>query len=313
MTHDDVVDDRPAALRRPPEPPAVYLDEVVGRALAEDLSGGDLTSAACVDATRMAHAEAIARDSLVVCGGAVFARAFALVDPSVEVAVAVQDGDRVGPGEVIWRVAGLARSLLAAERVALNFVQRMSGIATLAAAYTSAVTSGAATRIVDTRKTTPGLRPLERYAVRVGGAYNHRDHLGAAVMIKDNHIAAAGGIEAAVARARAYAPHTCRVEVEVASLEQLDEAMTSGVDIVMLDNMDDDTVRRALELVGDAPMRPLVEVSGGITRERIAVLSALGVDVISVGALTHSAPAADISLLFRPGAGGRDATQHASP
>jgi nicotinate-nucleotide pyrophosphorylase (carboxylating) len=181
------------------------------------------------------------------------------------------------------------------ERVALNFVQRMSGTATLARSFVDALPAGTSTRITDTRKTTPGLRALERYAVRVGGARNHRDSLGAAVLIKDNHIAASGSIHEAIRRARAHAPHTSKIECEVDSLAQLDEALAAGADIVLLDNMDTATVTEA---VRRAKGKALTEASGGITIARVAELARAGVDAISVGALTHSAPAADIGLDF---------------
>ena len=187
-------------------------------------------------------------------------------------------------------------SVVMAERTALNFAQRMSGIATSARAYTGALAPGSRTRIADTRKTTPGLRVLERYAVRTGGAHNHRDNLGSAVMIKDNHIIAAGGIAPAVERARARAPHTSRIEVEVANLVELEQAITARADIIMLDNFTIEDVRRAMDRVAQLPVRPIIEASGGITETRIRELSEAGVDVISVGALTHSAPAADIAL-----------------
>ncbi len=280
--------------------PRGAVDRLVDMALAEDLASGDLTSEACVAADTGCVAEAIARHDMVVCGGEVFARAFERHDPATTVALLLADGQPAAAGAVIWRVRGKARSVLSAERVALNFVQRMSGIASEARKYAAAVAPGSATRITDTRKTTPGLRLLERYAVRVGGAYNHRDNLGSAVMIKDNHIVAAGSIATAVARAKARAPHTCRIEVEVTGLAELDEALAAGADIVMLDNMDSGQVKEALARV-DAHQRaggarPIVEASGGITLARVAELSAAGVDVISVGALTHSVRAADISL-----------------
>jgi nicotinate-nucleotide pyrophosphorylase (carboxylating) len=269
------------------------LSPVVVRALAEDLEGGDLTTEATVDPNTEAIGSAAARSDVVVCGGEVFRTVFAEVDPSLDVALTVADGRRAKRGDVLWTVRGNARSILMGERTALNFVQRMTGIATLARRYVDAVPDGCATRITDTRKTTPGLRMLERYAVRTGGAHNHRDTLGSAVLIKDNHIISAGGITPAVTRARARAPHTSRIEVEVESLAELDEALTAGADIVMLDNFApsdlDEAVRRAKG-------RALVEVSGGITLERIAALARAGIDVISVGALTHSAPAADIGL-----------------
>lgn len=277
------------------------IDAVVSRALEEDLASGDLSSEACVPADASASAEALARHELVVCGGEVFRRVFEQVDPATIVELLRADGDVVAPGEPIWRARGRARSLLMAERVALNFTQRMSGIASLARRYVAACPEGSTTRIADTRKTTPGLRSLERYAVRTGGAHNHRDDLGSAVMIKDNHIVAAGGIEAAVERARARAPHTSRIEVEVTSMDELEQALKAGADIVMLDNMNDEQVTAAVarcRAAGGPPRGPIVEASGGVTLARIPALCAAGVDVISVGALTHSAPAADISLEF---------------
>ncbi len=275
------------------------IDAAVGRALDEDLASGDLTSEACVPAAAAAEGVALARHAMVVCGGEVFRRTFQLVDPSTEVEFVKADGELVAAGEVLWRIRGKARALLMAERVALNFVQRMTGIATAAHRYVAARPPGATTRIADTRKTTPGLRAFERYAVRTGGAHNHRDDLGSAVMIKDNHIVAAGGIPAAVARARERAPHTCRVEVEVTTMSELELALDAGADIIMLDNMDDAAIRVAVgrcRAVGYPPHGPIVEASGGITLARIATLCDAGVDVISVGALTHSAPAGDISL-----------------
>lgn len=272
------------------------LDEIILTALREDLAGGDLSVEACVDPDRRARARALAKSPLVVAGGEVFRRVFQLVDARTEVFLDVSDGQKAGDRRCIWRASGFARSLLMAERTALNFVQRMSGTATLARACVDAIPAGSSTRITDTRKTTPGLRALERYAVRIGGAHNHRNDLGAAVMIKDNHIVAAGGIAPAVARARALAPHTSRVEVEVGSLTELDQALAAGADIIMLDNFDDAGVAAAVARVATCSPRPMIEASGGITLERIAALARLGVDVISVGALTHSAKAADISL-----------------
>jgi nicotinate-nucleotide pyrophosphorylase (carboxylating) len=275
------------------------IDAIVDRALEEDLAGGDLSGEACVDASRNAEAEARARKPVVACGGEVFRRVFARIDTRVTCDVLVPDGTAVAAGTALWRVAGPARALLAGERTALNLAQRMTGIATLTRRYVEALPAGATTRITDTRKTTPGLRVLERYAVRTGGGVNHRNDLGSAVMIKDNHIIAAGGITPAVERARARAPHTSRVEVEVDSLAQLEEALSAGADIVMLDNFSTEDVQKAVARVaGLGQARPLLEASGGITLERITELARAGVDVISVGALTHSAPAADIGLDF---------------
>lgn len=271
------------------------LESLVDRALAEDLGAGDITTQACIDADAKAVAQAVARTDLVVCGGPVFALVCHRVDPSLAVELNVLDGTKVKGGSKIFRIEGRARSILSAERVALNFVQRMSGIATLTRAHVDALTPGSRTRITDTRKTTPGLRALERYAVRMGGGHNHRDNLGAAVLIKDNHIAACGGVRAAIERARAWAPHTSRIECEVDTRAQLDEALAAGADIVLLDNMTNDAVREAKDRVAG---RAFLEVSGGITLERIRELSAIGIDAISVGRLTHSAAAADIALDF---------------
>lgn len=272
------------------------VDVIIDRSLEEDLAGGDLTTECCVDADRLATAEALAKQELVVCGGEVFARVMQRVEPRIEVDRLHPDGALVPARTVVWRVQGPARGILMAERVALNLVQRMSGIATLARTYAAALPEGSTTRVTDTRKTTPGLRHLERYAVRMGGAHNHRDNLGSAVMIKDNHIVAAGGITAAVERARQLAPHTSRIEVEVTSQGELDEALRAGADVVLLDNMDDDAVRAAVARARAWARPPIIEASGGITLARVGVLAEAGVDVISVGALTHSAPAADISL-----------------
>jgi nicotinate-nucleotide pyrophosphorylase (carboxylating) len=274
-------------------PLGVLLDATITRALAEDLEGGDLTTDAIAGPDSRAVARAIARTPLVVSGGDVFARVFFLIDPGVRVEALHRDAEGAAAGETVLLVEGSARSILMGERTALNFLQRMSGIATLSRRYTQQLPDGSKLRITDTRKTTPGLRSLERYAVRCGGAHNHRDDLGSAILIKDNHIALAGGIEEAIARARRRAPHTSRIEIEVESLEALDRALAAGADIVMLDNFADDAVA---EGVRRAKGRALVEVSGGVTLERIATLARLGVDVVSVGALTHSAPAADISL-----------------
>jgi nicotinate-nucleotide pyrophosphorylase (carboxylating) len=269
------------------------LDPIIDCALAEDLAGGDLTSELTVDVDTRARAVAIARTSLTVCGGFVFARVFERLDRDVKVVLHEADGARVEAGRELWSVQGTARALLSAERTALNFVQRMSGIATHARAYVEALPRGSATRVTDTRKTTPGLRALERYAVRTGGAHNHRDNLGSAVLIKDNHIVAAGGIRQAVERARKGAPHTSRIEVEVENFDELESALEAKADIILLDNFALDELKEA---VRRASGRAILEASGGITLESISKVAACGVDIISVGALTHSAPAADIAL-----------------
>ena len=277
------------------ELPLVVVDRVIAVALEEDLASGDITTEACIDADARAVAHAVARKDMVVCGGPVFARVFTTVDPSLAVESHAGDGTLATAGSQLWTVRGRARSILMGERVALNLVQRMCGVATQARRYVDALPPGSKTRITDTRKTTPGLRALERYAVRAGGAHNHRDDLGAAVLIKDNHVAACGGVRAAIERARAGAPHTAKIECEVDSLEQLDEALAAGADIVLLDNMSTPTV---IEAVARTRGRALLEASGGITLERVAELGRAGVDAISVGALTHSVPAADVGLDF---------------
>ena len=273
------------------------IDSIVLIALAEDLSSGDITTDSCIPLSARSVAHAVARRPMTACGATVFARVFARVDASLKVEVHEVDGARVPAGARLWSVSGSSRAILMGERTALNLTQRMTGVATLTRSYVDALPKGSATRIADTRKTTPGLRALERYAVRVGGGHNHRDNLGSAVLIKDNHIVAAGGIHAAITRARAYAPHTSRIECEVDSIDQLVVALDAGADIVLLDNMNTETVRQAVALTRG---RAIVEASGGVTLARIAELAEAGVDVISSGALTHSAPAADIGLDFDP-------------
>jgi nicotinate-nucleotide pyrophosphorylase (carboxylating) len=287
-------------MHEPFELPRVLFEALVSRALAEDLGSGDPTTEACVDPQAVATAHAVAREPLVVCGGPVFVCVFDQVDETLVVESRAAEGARLEAGARLWTVRGRARSILMGERVALNFVQRMCGVATRTRAYVDAVPVGAPTQITDTRKTTPGLRALERYAVRVGGGRNHRDDLGGAVLIKDNHVAACGGVASAIARARAAASHSAKIECEVDTLEQLEEALSAGVDIVLLDNMPTDVAAEAVRL---ARGRALLEASGGITLERVGELARAGVDVISVGALTHSVRASDIGLDFEVGAG----------
>ena len=273
--------------------PSVLLQQAVDRALGEDLHAGDLTSEALLSEDVQCVARAVAKQPLVACGSEVFARVFYSVDPTLRVEEFVPDGQQVPAGTALYCVEGSARSVLAGERTALNFVQRLAGVATLARRFVEQLPEGAKARIVDTRKTTPGLRAFERYAVRTGGAVNHRDSLGAGVLIKDTHVVAAGSLTQAIERARRAVPHTCRVEVEVESLAGVDEALAAGADIIMLDNFEPTELSLAIDKIAG---RALVEVSGGVTLERVAELARAGVDVISVGALTHSAPAADISL-----------------
>ena len=269
------------------------VDAVIERALSEDLSGGDVTSAATVPPGLKVDARLVAKAPLVVCGLFVAGRVFAKLDSSVRFTAVAAEGNRVKPGAELARVEGNARALLAGERTALNLLQRLSGVATMTRAFADA--AGGKVRICDTRKTTPGLRRLQRYAVRCGGGYNHRNDLGSGVLIKENHIRCAGGVEAAVRAARKRAPHPLRIECEVTDFAELDAAVEAGADAVLLDNMDDERVMAAVSRVG---RRAIVEVSGGITLQRVTKLAGMGVDVISVGALTHSATAADISMLF---------------
>ncbi len=275
----------------PPAPS--ILASLVQQALAEDLGRGDITTQACVEPSVRGTAMLNAREPLVVCGLPVIEEVFSQIDLLVDIDPQVADADSVEADATVAILRGPAASILIGERVALNFMQRMSGVATMTRRYVDAVPGGCRTRITDTRKTTPGLRALERYAVRCGGGHNHREDLSSAVLIKDNHIAAAGGLTEAVRRARDYAPHTCRIECEVDSKEHLEEAISAGVDIVMLDNFSDEAVRDAVTFIAG---RALIEVSGGITFERIPILAKLGVDVISVGALTHSSPSCDLGL-----------------
>jgi nicotinate-nucleotide pyrophosphorylase (carboxylating) len=268
---------------------------IIDLALTEDVSGGDVTSNATVPASLEACGTLLAKAPGVISGLAAAAEVFRRVDPAVTFTPLVTDGDRVEAMTPLARVDGPARSLLAGERVALNILQRLSGVATTTARYVDAV-AGSGARVVDTRKTTPGLRALEKAAVRDGGGQNHRFGLTDGVLIKDNHLAAVGGpdrVSRAIALARASAPHTLRIEVEVTTLDEVREALAAGADVIMLDNMDVAVMREAVALVGG---RALLEASGGITLESIDDVARTGVDLISVGALTHSAPALDISL-----------------
>ncbi|WP_187323520.1 carboxylating nicotinate-nucleotide diphosphorylase [Stigmatella aurantiaca] len=271
-----------------------YLDRLIHLALDEDLgAAGDVTSNALVPPEALGSGELVAKEQMVLAGLGAFARVFHHVDPEVKVEFLRHDGEEVKPKTVTARVSGRLRSLLAAERTALNIVQRMSGIATLARQAVAAV-RGSKLQILDTRKTTPGLRGLSKEAVRLGGASNHRFGLFDGILIKDNHIAAVGGsIQEALRRARANAPRLVKIEIEVTNLQQLAEAVAEGADVVMLDNMDDELIRQSVQLsAGRVPL----EVSGGVTLERLPRLAKLGVDFVSLGALTHSARSMDLSL-----------------
>lgn len=269
------------------------IQRVVDLALDEDAPFGDLTSQTLVPATAVAHAELVAREPGVFAGAEVFAIAMTTLDPEVVVTQQVADGERFETGAALATVVGPARAVLQAERVALNLVQRMTGIATRTATYVEAV-AGTDVRVVDTRKTTPGLRALERHAVRCGGGHNHRYSLSDAVMAKDNHLAVIDDITTALKQAKADLPHTTHIEVEVDRLDQIDAVLASGaVGTVLLDNFSNDDLRAGVAQIAG---RALVEASGGITLETIGEIARTGVDIISVGALTHSVRALDLGL-----------------
>jgi nicotinate-nucleotide pyrophosphorylase (carboxylating) len=272
------------------------IDDIIRRALDEDAPWGDLTSEAFLPDAARATAALVAREPGVFSGADVFARVFELVDPATRVEVIVGDGQRFEGEAVLARVEGSARAVLRAERIALNLTQRMSGIATLTARYVEAV-AGTRARVVDTRKTTPGLRVLERQAVRDGGGHNHRFSLSDAVLAKDNHLAvlAAAGVSIgdAIRAARERIGHTTHLEVEVDRLDQIEPVVAAGVDTIMLDNFTPDELREGVALVAG---RALVEASGGVSLDTVAAIAATGVDVISVGALTHSPRALDLGL-----------------
>lgn len=270
---------------------------LIDLALDEDAGLGDVTSRAIFPAKHTSRAFIEAGHDLVVCGLHVAAAVFTKVDPALKVTLTATDGDRVKKGGVILRVVGPTASLLTAERTALNFIQRLSGIATLSRKFAAAV-AGTGVRIVDTRKTMPAFRALEKYAVRCGGCFNHRSSLGEHVLIKDNHIAAAGSLTKAVKLCRAAAPHLAKIEVEAKTLAEVREAVRAAADVILLDNMSPALVRNAVALIGGAA---LIEISGGVRYETLRDYALPGVDVISVGALTHSAPAADLSLTILPG------------
>jgi nicotinate-nucleotide pyrophosphorylase (carboxylating) len=270
------------------------IDRIIDIALAEDIHTGDITTLAMLPQARRMRARLVAKEPMVLAGVAVAERVFARLDPSTRFQAEFSDADRLQVGDVIARIEGDAAALLQGERVSLNLLQRMCGIATQTAAYVQEI-AGTGARVVDTRKTTPGLRVLEKYAVRVGGGTNHRTGLYDGVLIKENHIAAAGGIPEAVRRARAYIPHTLKVEVETESLEQVALALEAGADIIMLDNMGLPEMSEAVALIGG---RALVEASGGVNLGSIRAIAQTGVDIISVGALTHSVRACDISMLM---------------
>ncbi|MEM1009311.1 MAG: carboxylating nicotinate-nucleotide diphosphorylase [Myxococcota bacterium] len=274
------------------------LDHLIELAFREDLVGGDVTSDPLFLPDQCCTAHAMAKQGLVVCGMDVAQRVFTLLDPRTTWEAFVEDGMQVESGTRLFQVHGRAGPMLKAERIALNFMQHLSGIATQAQVFAQRV-ADLPVRIVDTRKTLPGFRALQRYAVRVGGCFNHRDNLGAGVLIKENHIRAAGSIARAVEQIRRQSPHLLKIEVEVTCLEELKQAITAGAEVVMLDNMSVEQLHKAVQYTRDTAPSILLEASGGVRLETLRAISETGVDIISVGSLTHSVQAADISLLFK--------------
>ena len=268
------------------------VDPLILGALKEDITSEDVSTNSVMPEPKLGQVDLICKEDGIICGLQIFARTFQLLDDSTKVELMAQDGDAVKRGQLLAQVTGDIRVLLCGERTALNYLQRMSGIAT----YTHSVATlleGTGIRLLDTRKTTPNNRIFEKYAVRIGGGNNHRYNLTDGVLLKDNHIGAAGGVKEAITKAKEYAPFVRKIEVEVENLEMVREAVDAGADIIMLDNMDHDTMAMALEIIDG---RAQVEVSGNMTKENLEKLSGLAVDFVSSGALTHSAPILDISL-----------------
>jgi nicotinate-nucleotide pyrophosphorylase (carboxylating) len=268
-------------------------------ALEEDVGRGDVTSAAVIDETQEAEADIVAGERAVVCGLGIAEAVFQRFDWRTRVRAKVADGDPVSKGTVVASVRGPAQALLAGERTALNFLQHLSGVATLTQAFVAAC-EGAKVRVADTRKTTPGSRALQKYAVRTGGGANHRSDLASGILIKDNHVALAGSVREAVRRARAGAPHVLRIACEVDDLGQLDEAIEAGAEVILLDNFQLRDMSEAVKRVRERAPKTVIEASGGVSLDRIRDISKTGVDVISIGALTHSARSIDFSCDIRP-------------
>ncbi len=273
----------------------LIVDEQIAQWVKEDMNNGDITTEALIAEDLTSNSELIAKEDGIVAGLTVMQRVFLRLDREIDFEFLVQEGDRVNPGEVIARISGRTKTILQGERTALNILQRMSGVATETAKYVEAL-KGLKVRLVDTRKTTPGLRALEKYAVKIAGGYNHRFNLSEAVLIKDNHIQACGGIKAALKNTREKVPHTMKIEIEVETLEQLEEALNYEADIVLLDNMGTDKMKEAV-LINKG--RALLEASGNIGLHNLRKIAETGVDIISVGAITHSVKALDISLRIK--------------
>lgn len=275
-----------------PIPPQV--GDFIADALREDIRYGDITTESIIEPDRKSRAFVIAKQDTVAAGLDFFAEVFRQVDPSVKVIYRVKDSRKVEKGSIICEIKGFTKSILKAERVALNILQRLSGIAALTAEFVRLI-EGTGARVVDTRKTTPCMRFMEKYAVRAGGGYNHRFGLYDGILIKDNHIAAAGGIKNAVKKAK-EAHHLLKIEVEVKNIKELREALKAEVDVVMLDNMSIETMKKAVQIVRSSPEKPLIEASGNVSLDNVRDIAETGVDLISVGMITHSPPATDMSL-----------------
>ena len=273
-----------------------YLNDLISRSLREDIGTGDITTLATIDKATIINGRFIAKQCGIVCGLEVARAVFRYVDADIQLVEHFCDGDQVKVGDIIAEVKGRAIPVLTGERLALNFMQRMSGIATRTHGMVQNV-AGYKTEILDTRKTTPGLRLLEKYAVKIGGGRNHRMNLADGILIKDNHIRSAGSITKAIQMAKKVAPHTLKVEVEVEDMGGVNEALSAGADIIMLDNMDAPTMKQAVDIIAG---RALTEASGNMDQKDLAEVAATGVDFISVGALTHSVKSMDISLKFDP-------------
>lgn len=268
------------------------MEKVIKKALAEDIGTGDITTQCTIPNGNMVSGSLLAKENGVLCGMEVAQTAFKLVDEDILFKAYFRDGDPIKKGDIIAEISGRAASVLTAERTALNFIQHLSGIATRTHEAAQKV-KGTKAKIIDTRKTTPGLRVFEKYAVKTGGGSNHRFNLADGILIKDNHIKASGSITAAITAARANAPHTLKIEVEVETMDQIKEALAAGADIIMLDNMDTPAMREAVALING---QALVEASGNMDRKDLYEVASTGVDFISIGALTHSVKALDISL-----------------
>ena len=268
------------------------VDRYILNTLQEDITSEDVSTNAVMPENKQGRADLICKQSGILCGLEVFARTFYLLDENSRFETAFKDGDRVEKGTVIGVIYGDIKALLSGERTALNYLQRMSGIATMTREYADEL-AGTHTVLLDTRKTTPNMRPFEKHAVKVGGGTNHRYNLSDGVLLKDNHIGAAGSVTRAIQMAKAYAPFVRKIEIETETLDQVQEALDAGADIIMLDNMDNETMRKAVAMIDG---RAQTECSGNVTKERLKEIAAVGVDFVSCGALTHSAPIMDVSL-----------------